>query len=77
MFVDPPSSTPNTVALGTGIRTAVKGAIYLKYDLEKTYSGLENQSRYWGGGGQRMGGIGVSISGGIGGDDCKNSNIGK
>ena len=34
----------------------VKGVII--YNQEKTYSGLENQRRYWGGGDQRRGGIG-------------------
>ena len=59
--VDPPP--PNTAALGTGQKTAIlengcKGSHI--YNQDKTYSGLENQQRYWsiGGGGQPMGGIG-------------------
>ena len=43
-------------------KTAVKGVIY---NQEKTYSGLENQLRYWGGGGQRR----CAIGGGGGGDN--------
>ena len=47
-----PSTPPNTTALGTVEKTAVsendatvKGVMY---NQEKTYSGLENQRRYWG-----------------------------
>ena len=45
-------------------KTVVKGVIYnIKFNNEKTYSGLENQRRYWGEDGQRRGCIG-------GGGDC-------
>ena len=44
---------PNTAAVGTGEKTAVKGVILSLslYNHEKTYSGLRIQQRYWGGGG--------------------------
>ena len=62
--VDPPPPPPILPISGLTKKqrywkTVVKGVII--YNQEKTYSGLENQRRYWGGGDQRRGGIGGTV----------------